>query len=987
MTITQETKQSIANTTGPVKQIAEQFGVSVSSVYNYRNRYADPPAPNAPMNASRTRFDQLAKSGLQRSGGQIYEEFQRELQDDGGVGLFTEMATHPVASAVLFAIQMAQRKVAWFVEPASEDDADVEAAEFLEQVRDDMSQTWDDIISQVYTMLKYGYSAAEIVYKKRLGHDPPKYVDDPAGSRFDDGKIGWRRWQFMSPRTMAPGGRWTFDDQGRVLSLTQQPPPSYYDITVPIEKLLLFRTRIEWDNPEGYSILRSMYQPWYYAQNLAEIEAITAERMGAGFPVMYLGDGTTKGGNNNDLTAAENYVTNIRADEQAGLALPYPKLGTAGEGRGVLFEFVSPPGKGAVDFNQVIERYERRMAMVVLAQFIFLGMSSTGTQALAGTVVDVFQEAIAAWSTMTADVINRFAVPRLFALNPYNVEALPQFKHSEASVPNLAEIATYVNALVGAQVITPDESLEKHLRAMADLPEKPEEAIEIVAPGEVEPEPVEDEPDDEVELEEGDEEASEHFGLKTIKGALARNEQGKFERGSGPPVSDKDVASADALLNGRMTPAQAAQFEAAGLLGERDGKKYLTPEGRNITRMMASNPRAAVARMRTALGKAKPMRAKTPSVKPGEKRPGVKVAAKGGGGKGKGKAKKKGGGGGGGGGGAAKPKEKAKLNTEQQERLDTLLESGMPEDVAVAMSLIYDSGSPNAIARAQDAELAGKLQELGLLGENDQGNATVSEDGRRLMDAVKNGDIDTVSEMLEGLFNEEFATRSKPGNPKWERETSAYEQRLRSEYATWANATTKELVNIDDDAEFNDYLDDAVIALVMTLIRLGRERLPRAQALGLAGVPATPEGIQQMASVIASNDELLENSLGPAVRDKVLARINDDELIRRDADSLKGVFQTFLGRVGSYAGPFWGLIGWGMVDRIKQMVGKPRIKVVLDVRAKHCKECPEYEGIYENIDEMIAATGGVPARWNSSCGCNCRCTYFYEKSPDVWTRM
>jgi hypothetical protein len=254
------------------------------------------------------------------------------------------------------------------------------------------------------------------------------------------------------------------------------------------------------------------------------------------------------------------------------------------------------------------------------------------------------------------------------------------------------------------------------------------------------------------------------------------------------------------------------------------------------------------------------------------------------------------------------------------------------------------------------------------------------------MNALREGDDDVVAEELEGRFSEDFATRAKPGNPKWERETNAYEQALRNEYSAWADRSATELVKIDDDAEFQDRLEEFVIGLILLLIRLGRERLPAAQALGLDGVPATPAGIEQLASIVASNDDLLQNSLGPDIVDKVTNRILSDEMIRQDKDSLRAVFGTFLGRVATYAGPFWGLIHWGLVDRIRQMLSKPRVRAVLDPRAKHCQQCPEYAGEYENIDALIAATGGVPARWNSDCGCNCRCWIEYEKSPGVWVR-
>jgi hypothetical protein len=387
------------------------------------------------------------------------------------------MSVHATVAAVLFAIQMAQRQVRWFVEPYSDDAQDVEAAEFLEGCMDDMVHTWEDNVAQVFSMLKFGFSVCELVYKKRLGQSVGR---NTPRSRFDDGRIGWRRWQHISPKSLDMADRWIYDDQDRLQGFRQLAAPHYQPVAIPLEKALLFRTTVEFDNPEGLSILRPMYQSWYYAENLSEVEAIAAERMGTGIPAMYLGTNLDTSDNaNSDWAMAKDIVRNVRTDEQMGLVFPYPKMGLAPEGTGVLFELISPPSQGLIDFSELIDRHEKRMAMTVLAQFIFLGMLQVGTQALNQSSTDTFQMSIGAWSDSVAAVINRYAVPRLFALNAWNVEELPKIKHSDIGVPDLPALAEYINKLVGSQVLTPGMDLEQHLREAANLPEADVKAIEI----------------------------------------------------------------------------------------------------------------------------------------------------------------------------------------------------------------------------------------------------------------------------------------------------------------------------------------------------------------------------------------------------------------------------------------------------------------------------------------------------------------------------
>jgi hypothetical protein len=215
-----------------------------------------------------------------------------------------------------------------------------------------------------------------------------------------------------------------------------------------------------------------MYRPWYFKNNLEEIEAISGERMGAGLPVVYLGNGTQRGtGADDDLATFSNIVRNVRVDDQMGVVIPYQKQDPA-TGNGVLFELMSPPSRGAIDFNQVISRHEQRMAMVGLAQFIHLGMSGVGARALGSVQQDFFTLAVSAWLDALMDTLNRYAVERLFSLNYFpGLTTLPTLAHEAITETDLAKVASYVNMLVGAEVLTPTEGLERYLLELADMPQ------------------------------------------------------------------------------------------------------------------------------------------------------------------------------------------------------------------------------------------------------------------------------------------------------------------------------------------------------------------------------------------------------------------------------------------------------------------------------------------------------------------------------------
>ncbi len=422
-------------------------------------------------------FTEIGSSGLTRFGGNVQEEFLLELKDNQKrTKVYREMRdNHPVIAATLFAIENALRQVKYYFESPTDNPADTEICDFLDECLNDMSFTWQDTLSQIMTMLQYGFSLFELVYKMRRGRNA-----DPQ-SEYDDGLIGWRKWLSISQDTLSQGDEWKFDETGGIQGVKQTPPPDYIQREIPIEKMLHFRTTIAKNNPEGRSLLRSMYLPWFYSKNLGEIEGISAERMGCGLPIVYMGTDTMKTGTDSDLELFKRFVRDVRSDEQGGLVIPFPKMGMAAEGKGVLFELISPPSRGMIDFSEAINRYDKRIALSALAQFIMLGMEQVGSYALSQNQTDIFVMAMAAWAESITAVINRYAVPRLMELNPsFAWTELPQLQHSEIAVPDLAAIATYVNQLVGSGVITPDANLERELRERAHLPEKMET---IVLPG------------------------------------------------------------------------------------------------------------------------------------------------------------------------------------------------------------------------------------------------------------------------------------------------------------------------------------------------------------------------------------------------------------------------------------------------------------------------------------------------------------------------
>ncbi|MHA2062958.1 MAG: phage portal protein family protein [Candidatus Thorarchaeota archaeon] len=446
--------------------LAREYNVSRQTIYRAVEEYAAGQGETAKtVKAKRAPLGEMGVTGLARFGGTVREDYNRTWQNLlTMVPLVKEMLDHPIVGATMFAVEMYIRTAEWSVVPGGTEDKDLVARDFLEECMNDMSHTFADHITQALSMLSYGFAPFEIVYKRRLGKDK-----DPS-SEYDDGRIGWRKLAFRSQDTLAPGHEWEFDDNGGIRGMYQKADWERDEVFIPIEKMILYRTTAAKNNPQGRSALRSAYMAWYYAKNFAEIEGISAERMGGGLPVIYLGEGTTRAGSKSDFDFAKQVVRDVRSDEQAGVVFPYPKQ--TQDGRGVLFELVSPPAKGVVDFNRAITRYNQQISQTLLAQFIFLGLTEYGTQSLAMELTDLFSEAVNGWISVVADVLNRYIVPRLFAYNTFNVDHLPQFYAAPTQDMDVEKVMNAITLAVGAGVLLPDQGTDRMVRKLLELPQR-----------------------------------------------------------------------------------------------------------------------------------------------------------------------------------------------------------------------------------------------------------------------------------------------------------------------------------------------------------------------------------------------------------------------------------------------------------------------------------------------------------------------------------
>lgn len=414
------------------------------------------------------------QSGLRQSGGYLDEEFLKELKGKKARMVYRQMGDNDATvGAILFVLRTLVESVEWSVVPADDSTPAAAEAEFLESVLEDMEMPMESVLSTISTMFQYGFAPLEKLYKIRKGPD-----EDDARYRSDytDGLVGLRGLALRAQQTVE---RWDIEPEtGRILGMWQQPYTGVQRY-IPIEKLALFRTTDDKNNPEGRSLLRNAYRSWYFKTRLEELEAIGIERELAGLPLIripaqYL---DTQGDPAMRRVGAtfRQMAKNIKRDQEEGLVIPsdlYPNGGKMFD-----VELLGGKGTGRVDTTKVIERHDKAMATSVLADFIFLGQQAVGSFALSNDKTALFSQALEAFLGMIAGVWNSDIIPTLWKLNGKDAKLRPRLEHGKIERANLAELAAFITALANAgMALFPDRELENTLRRAGNLPEAPEES-------------------------------------------------------------------------------------------------------------------------------------------------------------------------------------------------------------------------------------------------------------------------------------------------------------------------------------------------------------------------------------------------------------------------------------------------------------------------------------------------------------------------------
>ncbi|NIQ91033.1 MAG: hypothetical protein GWM98_04790 [Nitrospinaceae bacterium] len=419
----------------------------------------------------------LGFSGLKQYGGVIDEEWHPKLRGDFGPKVYREMSDNSsVIGAVLYIIRALVRQVEFRIEPASPEQEAIDVADFVDGCLYDMSHTFEDFISEALSMLPYGWSYFEEIYKIRRGE-----VEDPTGrSAYDDGKIGWRKFALRAQDTL---DRWEFDEEGGLQGMHQADTTSGRTAFIPIGKAVLFRTESTKGNPQGRSILRNAVVDYWYLKRISEIEAIGIERDMTGVIKMEVPfemlstDASPKA--RAVRATIEKMLAELKRDEREYVMVP-AEIDQNGKPTGYKLSLLTTGGARQINTNETKLYYKIGILQSVVAQFIQLGMAGVGSFALASTQTNLFSVALGTILDTLTSVFNRFAISRLMELNGIPRDLWPELVHGDLEAPPLGEIGSYLQSLANSGLLPDDEAIQRKVLEFANLPQPEQEEGETV---------------------------------------------------------------------------------------------------------------------------------------------------------------------------------------------------------------------------------------------------------------------------------------------------------------------------------------------------------------------------------------------------------------------------------------------------------------------------------------------------------------------------
>lgn len=362
-----------------------------------------------------------------------------KMMNDAGVDVSMRAAKTPVLGAD------------FYIEAYSDSQEDADIAAFCwSNIAEGMSAPFLNSLEDILHMYEDGYSLLEKVYENRTWTAPRDGANAKTYTMLK--KLGVRPASTIKDID--------YDDNGGPKTFNQsaiQADKSIKDVPLDVTKILCFTFGRRGGDLTGKSLLRTAYPHWYYKTHFYKIDAIQKERHGIGIPRGKL----LPGHNNADKTILRTMLRNIRTNEESFIM----------QTPGIEVDFAELSGN-LVNVLESATHHNIMLLMNVMAQFLAMGVESSGGRAAGATQTDIFMKALKYVANLIVDTVNMYLIPELVVWN-FPTNNFPKLK--VRNIGETADLQKFGSALANVMAqggITTDRETENWVRKVFDMPVK-----------------------------------------------------------------------------------------------------------------------------------------------------------------------------------------------------------------------------------------------------------------------------------------------------------------------------------------------------------------------------------------------------------------------------------------------------------------------------------------------------------------------------------
>ncbi len=408
-------------------------------------------------------IDARGTSGTEIYSGYFDEEYLDKLLAERGIEVFDQMRrSDGHVKMLLNAVKNPIKSAKWVVQPASEDDQDMEIAEFIKFVlMEDIGtrtkkKTFRAFIEEALTVIEFGHVVFERVHKVVQNSE-----------RFGN-YLGLADLGFRHQRSLL---EWRLFRDGSIDCLRQLVNGDLGVDTVMLgENLIVVSMDKEGDNYEGISMLRPLYGSYFRKNIYRKLQAIGIERASKGVPIATVDSNSTQATDYEDsVDNIQEIIDRLSAHEMSGAVF--------GAGVSVTSLKIEHDSEKV---QEVINSENSEMSGAFLANFLQLGQNGNGGSFSLGTdLSDIFLNGIQYIADNIAEPINIDLIPELVRARFGEQARYPRLVALGINDKAGKELAEIVTQLLDRDAIQLSVKLQRFLHERFGLPELDEKIAEL----------------------------------------------------------------------------------------------------------------------------------------------------------------------------------------------------------------------------------------------------------------------------------------------------------------------------------------------------------------------------------------------------------------------------------------------------------------------------------------------------------------------------